>query len=180
MSLYFFSYNKTENLASGSTDYFIFSHLLLEAKSKYSPNLKPFTHSHEILDVVDGFSHIHFNYNSFPPFRIKSKPMIFILKKITVPKNITENSTSTLAESTYKRVKKKVITKKITSVGFNGTENSVLIGIVDSIAEENMVPAENINKEVTLVKTLDNGPKGSENKTFLNKNSEALIGVKEI
>lgn len=159
-------YNKTENLASGSTDYLIFSHLLLEAKSKYSPNLKPFTHSHEILDVVDGFSHIHFNYNSFPPFRIKSRPIIFILKQIIVPKNITKNST-TLTESAYKQVKKKSITKKITSGDFNGTENSVQTEIFDSTSDENLVPIENKNKEVNLVKTLENVPKDSENKTFL-------------
>ncbi|CAH1392685.1 unnamed protein product [Nezara viridula] len=172
-------YNKTENLTPGSTDFLIFSHLLLEAKSKYSPNLKPFSHSHEILDVVDGFSHIHFNYNSFPPFRIKSKPMIFILKKIILPKNITENGTSTLSESASKEVKKKSITKKITNVDINITDNLVPKEIVDS-SKENLVSAKNINKEVNIAKPLDDEPKDSENKTFSNNNSEALIDVKEM
>ena len=58
-----------------------FTHLLLEAKSKYSQNLKPYSRTHDILDSVEGFSHITFNYNTFPPIRIKTKPMIFILKR---------------------------------------------------------------------------------------------------
>lgn len=58
-----------------------FTHLLLEAKSKYSQNLKPYSRTHNILDSVEGFSHITFNYNTFPPIRIKTKPVIFILKR---------------------------------------------------------------------------------------------------
>jgi len=58
-----------------------YTHLLLEAKSKYSLNLKPYSRTHDILDSVEGFSHISFNYNTFPPIRIKTKPMIFILKR---------------------------------------------------------------------------------------------------
>lgn len=58
-----------------------YTHLLLEAKSKYSQNLKPYSRTHDILDSVEGFSHISFNYNTFPPIRIKTKPMIFILKR---------------------------------------------------------------------------------------------------
>ncbi|XP_014284199.1 dol-P-Man:Man(7)GlcNAc(2)-PP-Dol alpha-1,6-mannosyltransferase [Halyomorpha halys] len=172
-------YNKTENLASGSTDYLIFSHLLLEAKSKYSPNLKPFTHSHEILDIIDGFSHIHFNYNSFPPFRIKSKPMIFILKKIIVSTNITENDTSTLIESAHKLVKKKRIVKKITSDNFSITENVIHSEISETVSEENLIPAENIN-EVNLLEPVDGVAKDSENKTFSNENSESFTDVKDM
>ena len=74
-------YSKAENLTSGSKEMMTFTHLLLEAKSKYSQNLKPYSRTHEILDSVEGFSHIAFNYNTFPPIRIKTKPMIFILKR---------------------------------------------------------------------------------------------------
>ncbi|XP_049828553.1 probable Dol-P-Man:Man(7)GlcNAc(2)-PP-Dol alpha-1,6-mannosyltransferase [Schistocerca gregaria] len=74
-------YNKTEGLQHGSEDMMHFTHLLIEAKSKYSPNLKPYIKTHEILDSVEGFSQIMFNYNIFPPIKIKTKPMIFILKK---------------------------------------------------------------------------------------------------
>nr|CAD7573825.1 unnamed protein product [Timema californicum] len=74
-------YNKTENLTSGSDEMMAFTHLLIEAKSKYSSNLKPYAQTHDILEVVEGFSQVVLNYNSFPPIRIKTKPMIFILKR---------------------------------------------------------------------------------------------------
>ncbi|KAJ9588694.1 hypothetical protein L9F63_018008, partial [Diploptera punctata] len=74
-------YSKAENLTSGSEDMMLFTHLLVEAKSKYSQNLKPYLKTHEILDSVEGFSHVALNYNSFPPIRIKTKPLIFILKR---------------------------------------------------------------------------------------------------
>jgi len=74
-------YSKAENVTSGSKEMMTFTHLLLEAKSKYSQNLKPYSKTHDILDSIEGFSHIAFNYNTFPPIRIKTKPMIFILKR---------------------------------------------------------------------------------------------------
>lgn len=66
-----------------------FTHLLLEAKSKYSTNIRPYVKTHDILESVDGFSQISFNYNTFPPVKIKTKPMIFILRRkdgVKVPK----------------------------------------------------------------------------------------------
>ncbi|XP_034238883.1 probable Dol-P-Man:Man(7)GlcNAc(2)-PP-Dol alpha-1,6-mannosyltransferase [Thrips palmi] len=74
-------YNKTEHLRNGSPEMFTFSHLLLEARSKYSPNLKPYSRTHDIIDVVEAFSHISFNYNSFLPIRIKTKPALFTLRR---------------------------------------------------------------------------------------------------
>lgn len=58
-----------------------FTHLLIEAKSKYSTNIRPYIKTHDILESVDGFSQISLNYNSFPPIKIKTKPMIFILER---------------------------------------------------------------------------------------------------
>lgn len=55
--------------------------MLMEAKSKYSPNIKPYLRTHDILDAVDGFSHISLNYNMIPPIKIKTKPTIFIMKR---------------------------------------------------------------------------------------------------
>ncbi|XP_071450807.1 dol-P-Man:Man(7)GlcNAc(2)-PP-Dol alpha-1,6-mannosyltransferase, partial [Hetaerina americana] len=74
-------YNKTENLMPGGQDMMSFTHLLIEAKSKYSLKLKPYSKTHSILDSVDGFSQVNFNYNSFPPIRIRTRPQIFILKR---------------------------------------------------------------------------------------------------
>ncbi|XP_066991357.2 uncharacterized protein Alg12 [Anabrus simplex] len=74
-------YNKSENLRPGGKEMMGFTHLLIEAKSKYSVNLKPYSRTHDILDLVEGFSQVVFNYTTFPPIRIKTKPMIYILKR---------------------------------------------------------------------------------------------------
>ncbi|XP_076749459.1 alg12 alpha-1,6-mannosyltransferase isoform X2 [Xylocopa sonorina] len=74
-------YSKQENLTIDSPEMLQFTHLLMEAKSKYSPNIKPYLKTHDILDSVDGFSHVTFNYNILPPIRIKTRPIIFIMKR---------------------------------------------------------------------------------------------------
>ncbi|XP_050712511.1 dol-P-Man:Man(7)GlcNAc(2)-PP-Dol alpha-1,6-mannosyltransferase-like isoform X6 [Eriocheir sinensis] len=75
-------YNKTEHLKAGSTDMRSFSHLLVEAKSKYSYNLKHYTSSHEVISSVEAFSHLSFNYQQFPPVKVRVKPALFILKNL--------------------------------------------------------------------------------------------------
>ncbi|PBC33000.1 dolichyl-P-Man:Man(7)GlcNAc(2)-PP-dolichyl-alpha-1,6-mannosyltransferase [Apis cerana cerana] len=102
-------YSKQENLTIGSPEMLQFTHLLMEAKSKYSPNIKPYLKTHDILDSVDGFSHIALNYNILPPIRIKTRPIIFIMKrkpyiqynpkKAIYLKKPTENSTEINVES---------------------------------------------------------------------------------
>lgn len=56
--------------------------------------------THDILDVIEGFSGITFNYNTLPPIKIKTKPSIFILKRkqeVIVPKlDIIETNKNTL------------------------------------------------------------------------------------
>lgn len=76
-----FRYSKQENITIDSPEMLQFTHLLMEAKSKYSPNIKPYMKTHDILDSVDGFSHIMLNYNGIPPIKIKTKPTIFIMKR---------------------------------------------------------------------------------------------------
>ncbi|XP_071546925.1 dol-P-Man:Man(7)GlcNAc(2)-PP-Dol alpha-1,6-mannosyltransferase [Panulirus ornatus] len=75
-------YNKTENMKAGSRDLRSFSHLLIEGKSKYSYNLKHYTSSHEIVSSVEAFSHLSFNYQQFPPVKVRVKPAIFLLKNL--------------------------------------------------------------------------------------------------
>lgn len=58
-----------------------FTHLLMEAKSKYSPKIRSYLKTHNIIDSIDAFSHIAFNYNMLPPIKIKTKPSIFIMKR---------------------------------------------------------------------------------------------------
>ncbi|XP_011864569.1 PREDICTED: probable Dol-P-Man:Man(7)GlcNAc(2)-PP-Dol alpha-1,6-mannosyltransferase [Vollenhovia emeryi] len=74
-------YSKEENFAIDDPEMLQFTHLLMEAKSKYSPNIKPYLKTHDIIDSIDGFSHITLNHNLLPPIKIKTKPSIFIMKR---------------------------------------------------------------------------------------------------
>ncbi|XP_047033738.1 dol-P-Man:Man(7)GlcNAc(2)-PP-Dol alpha-1,6-mannosyltransferase [Helicoverpa zea] len=58
-----------------------YTHLLIEAKSKYSSNLKSFASTHSILDSVESFSQVAMNYKLMPPVKIKTKPALFILER---------------------------------------------------------------------------------------------------
>ncbi|XP_026734890.1 dol-P-Man:Man(7)GlcNAc(2)-PP-Dol alpha-1,6-mannosyltransferase [Trichoplusia ni] len=72
-------YSKNESLPPDLLqDY---THLLIEAKSKYSSNLKSFAQTHDILDSIESFSQIAMNYRLMPPVKIKTKPAIFILER---------------------------------------------------------------------------------------------------
>ncbi|XP_035732555.1 probable Dol-P-Man:Man(7)GlcNAc(2)-PP-Dol alpha-1,6-mannosyltransferase isoform X1 [Vespa mandarinia] len=75
------NYSKQEDITVNDPEILQYTHLLIEAKSKYSPNIKPYLKTHEILDSIDGFSHITLNYNMLPPIKIKTKPTIFIMKR---------------------------------------------------------------------------------------------------
>lgn len=78
-----FSYNKTEYLKPGSPELMTFTHLIVEAKSKYSPNLKPYVKTHNIISIIETFSHLQFSYGNFihNVVTIKTKPSLFILKR---------------------------------------------------------------------------------------------------
>lgn len=90
-----------------------FTHLLMEAKSKYSPNIKPYLKTHDILDSVDGFSHIALNYNMLPPIRIKTRPIIFIMKrKPNIQYDPKKASPQTILKQSKKNATKKSIGSK--------------------------------------------------------------------
>lgn len=72
-------YSKNESLSDEQLQKF--THLLVEAKSKYSSNLKSFTQTHNILDSIESFSQISVTYKLMPPIKIKTKPAIFILER---------------------------------------------------------------------------------------------------
>ncbi|XP_068618969.1 dol-P-Man:Man(7)GlcNAc(2)-PP-Dol alpha-1,6-mannosyltransferase [Battus philenor] len=74
------AYSKNESLQPEQLQEF--THLLVEAKSKYSPSLKSFTDTHVILDSVETFSHVAVNYKLMPPVKIKTRPALFILEKM--------------------------------------------------------------------------------------------------
>lgn len=72
-------YNKSEFLQP--EDLHVFTHLIIEGKSKYSSNLKPFIQTHAVLDSIEGFSHINFNYQSLLPFKVRTKPYLYLLER---------------------------------------------------------------------------------------------------
>lgn len=80
------TYSKIESLEPNELQKY--THLILEAKNKYSPNLKQFLDTHVILDFIDGFSHISINYQTMPPFRIKTRPSLFILERQSWRENL--------------------------------------------------------------------------------------------
>ncbi|XP_059471607.1 dol-P-Man:Man(7)GlcNAc(2)-PP-Dol alpha-1,6-mannosyltransferase [Neocloeon triangulifer] len=82
-------YDKTENM--GREGLMQFSHLLIEARSKYSLSLRPYAFTHTTMDIVEGFWHVTFNYNYFPPMEIKTRPQIFILKRNDNYTSVLEN-----------------------------------------------------------------------------------------
>ncbi|KAL4702273.1 hypothetical protein ACJJTC_018587 [Scirpophaga incertulas] len=72
-------YSKNESLKVDQLQEY--THVLIEAKSKYSSNLKIFAQTHIILDSIDTFSQVAMNYKLMPPVRIKTKPALFILER---------------------------------------------------------------------------------------------------
>lgn len=58
-----------------------YTHLIAEAKSKFSSNLKPYAATHDIIDTIEAFHQLSFNYFTIPPVKIKTKPVLFILKR---------------------------------------------------------------------------------------------------
>ncbi|KAJ8724033.1 hypothetical protein PYW07_008013 [Mythimna separata] len=72
-------YSKNESLPFEQLqDY---THLLVEAKSKYSSNIKSFAQTHTILDSIESFSQVAMHYKLMPPVKIKTKPALFILER---------------------------------------------------------------------------------------------------
>ncbi|XP_011634789.1 uncharacterized protein MG328 isoform X2 [Pogonomyrmex barbatus] len=73
-------YSKQENFAIDDPEMLQFTHLLMEAKNKNS-NIKFYLKTYDIIDSIEGYSHITLNRDILPPIRIKMKPSIFIMKR---------------------------------------------------------------------------------------------------
>lgn len=74
-------YNKTENLTPGSAEMMSFTHLLIEASAVQNDRTKIYDSTHEVIDVVNCYSHTSFNLKSFPPLEMYTKTCIFILRR---------------------------------------------------------------------------------------------------
>ena len=125
----YFSYNKTEGLKPGEADMNSFSHIFVEGKSKHAFSLKSYTDSHDILSVIEGFSHIYFSINSFPPLKVRTKPSIFLLKnKKIANENINMGSaTMTHIEDFITSTLQSSIPEGTSATNTNGEEITVKV-----------------------------------------------------
>ena len=71
-------YNKTEDLTLDQIVDGPFTHLIMENNQQRIQDLS--THF-EVVDRIQSYSGISFNYNHYPPVQIKSKPSIVIMKR---------------------------------------------------------------------------------------------------
>ncbi|XP_070157734.1 dol-P-Man:Man(7)GlcNAc(2)-PP-Dol alpha-1,6-mannosyltransferase [Polyergus mexicanus] len=171
-------YSKQENLTVDDPEMLQFTHLLMEAKSKYSAKLKSYLKTHNIIDSIDAFSHIAFNYNMIPPIRVKTKPSIFIMKRKS---NITYDLHKAKSSISIKNSSKQ--TDNIENVELNmsheddrGKDNGIktmepiVHNIVESL-EEFGKPQEtdklNLSKDIEEIKEMINN---TEEKIGINNN----------
>lgn len=153
--------------------------------------MKPYLKTHDIIDSIDGFSHIGLNYNRLPPIRIKTKPSIFILKRkpnIKYDPNKTGISVQNFPEQIGNTENMELnISHEITQ-----ETKPIFADIVESLKEfgepvesgkqnfSNVEPEEtkktnnNIEEEVKLVGNFTNDNISTENILIENKNNLLL------
>ncbi|KPJ18091.1 putative Dol-P-Man:Man(7)GlcNAc(2)-PP-Dol alpha-1,6-mannosyltransferase [Papilio machaon] len=146
------NYSKNESLSSEQLQQY--THLLVEAKSKYSPTIKSFTQTHVVLDSVDTFSHVAVNYKLIPPVRIKTRPAIFILERINFRDNQRDFTNENIISVEKFESQEEAIIEEPNSDINNDTdkpinENYETENINEFISEENI----NNSKKVTEVPT---------------------------
>lgn len=130
------TYSKNETLQPD--EYQQFTHMLVEAKSKYSSNLKAFSHTHVVLDNVDSFSHVTVSYKFIPPIRIKTKPALFILERKDFREFPRGHSIQTIDTANSEDSESRQASAEETVVNVVTYEN------VDAVVEESAIVDENI------------------------------------
>ncbi|XP_072398528.1 uncharacterized protein [Diabrotica undecimpunctata] len=75
------TYSKKEGLKPGDYELYRYTHLIVEGKSKFSQSLKPYSATHDVIDTVEAFHKISFNYLTIPPIKINTKPVLFLLRR---------------------------------------------------------------------------------------------------
>lgn len=181
----------------GTSEMYEYTHLIAEAKSKFSPNLKPYASTHDIIDTIEAFHQLSFNYFTIPPIKIRTRPVLFILKRrenyrefldmrnyeINVFKNETESKEeeTPAVEEVSESEEKNLVAEKIDisvekmNKGFEAFEEVELKQNV-TIVEEHLVKDEdNQNKskdeEKIEVETRENLKK-------VKRNSESILNKK--
>lgn len=84
-----------------------FTHLIIECSNRHNEELLHYRNTHNIILTITGFSHVSFNYNNFPPLKIKTKTQLFILKKNTIKSDIKKNLKKIVNKYNNKLNKKK-------------------------------------------------------------------------
>lgn len=85
------TYSKKENLEPGCEELMSFTHLIVGSTSRDNEEMLPYRNTHTVITTVQGFSHASFNYNTFPPLKIKFKTQIFVLKKKSIKSGVKQN-----------------------------------------------------------------------------------------
>ncbi|KYQ53467.1 putative dolichyl-P-Man:Man(7)GlcNAc(2)-PP-dolichyl-alpha-1, 6-mannosyltransferase [Trachymyrmex zeteki] len=124
-------YSKQENLTIDDPEMLQFTHLLIEGRNQFSPNIKPYLKTYDIIDSIDGFSHITLNYNMLPPVRIKTKPSIFIMKRKS---NITYDTNKASSQTSVKYFTDQVDDIKDVKLNMSFKEE-IVNKVVDSLEE---------------------------------------------
>lgn len=65
----------------GCEELMSFTHLVVESNNRDNEEMLPYRQTHSIMSTIPGFSHVSFNYNIFPPVKIKTKTQLYLLKK---------------------------------------------------------------------------------------------------
>ncbi|XP_058789945.1 probable Dol-P-Man:Man(7)GlcNAc(2)-PP-Dol alpha-1,6-mannosyltransferase isoform X2 [Phymastichus coffea] len=148
-------YSKDENITIDDPEMLKFTHLLVEAKSKYSSHLKPYLETHDILDSIEAYSNVELNYHSmFPPIKIKTRPSIFILKR---KQNIKYNPPRDTVKSQFFIDEKMKIKKDEISVIINNSEIMNNNLLVDSEKTEELYEGQTENFEQAVIVENDSG-----------------------
>ncbi|KYM99285.1 putative dolichyl-P-Man:Man(7)GlcNAc(2)-PP-dolichyl-alpha-1, 6-mannosyltransferase [Cyphomyrmex costatus] len=172
-------YSKQENLTIDDPEMLQFTHLLIEGRSKFSPNIKAYLKTHDIIDSIDGFSHVALNYNMFLSIRIKTKPSIFIMKrKSNIKYDTNKTSLQTSVRYFIDQVddikdiklnvsfKEEIVNKVVDSLKeLEETKRTVEQNFSDVEFEETKKENDTIKKEVEILDLIDDNMISTENTT---------------
>ncbi|CAG9839928.1 unnamed protein product [Diabrotica balteata] len=160
------TYSKKEGLKPGDYELYRYTHLIVEGKSKFSQSLKPYSATHDVIDTVEAFHKISFNYLTIPPIKINTKPVLFLLRRRRNYKDILRVDDNSLDQDD----------RDDTELSDGLDEGDEENNQSDNVSEETQVP-EDIESEHDNQNDDDNGSKeltkSEENKEESANNLEA-------
>lgn len=130
-----------------------YTHIIAEAKSKFSPNLKPYTFTHDIIDTIEAFHQVSFNYLTIPPVKIKMKPVLFILKRksnfkdMLKMRNFYEDANQKVSDSEEYRNNDNSSEKEVIDTEINAYSDEITIN--DTALEKELPETIELSEEET-------------------------------